>query len=87
MEPEYFQYLLLMLISVGKARPHNLQLISSLMDEQLVREMLSQQDIGPSYQTTQVRVRFRTFFPLFGSSEAQLPLLMEVWVKRQPREM
>lgn len=49
MEPEYFQYLLLMLVSIGKARPHNLCLISSFLDNQLVQEMLSQEDIGPGY--------------------------------------
>jgi hypothetical protein len=50
MEPEYFQYLLLMLVSIGKARPHNLCLISSLFDSQLAKEMLSQQEeIGPCY--------------------------------------
>lgn len=51
MEPEYFQYLLLMLLSIGKSRPQNFQLISGLLDNQLAREMLSQQDIGPCYGT------------------------------------
>lgn len=49
MEPEYFQYLLLMLVSIGKARPNNLCLISSFLDNELVQEMLSRQDIGPGY--------------------------------------
>ena len=52
MEPEYFQYLLLMLVAIARGRPYNLCLVSSLVDQQLAREMLSQQhDIGPSYKT------------------------------------
>lgn len=47
MEPEYFQYLLLMLVSIGKARPHNLQLLGGLLDNQLAKEMLSQHDKDP----------------------------------------
>ena len=55
MEPEYFQYLLLMLVSIGKARPHNLRLVSGLLDSQLTQEMLSQQqDIGPCYSKVYV---------------------------------
>lgn len=46
MEPEYFQYLLLMLVSIGKTRPHNLQLVGGLLDDQLAKEILGQQDIG-----------------------------------------
>ena len=51
MEPEYFQYLLLMLVSIGKAHPRNLQLVSGLICKTLAREMLNRQDIGPQYGT------------------------------------
>ena len=37
MEPEYFQFLLLMLISVGKSRPDNLMLLANQIGDSLVR--------------------------------------------------
>ena len=37
MEPEYFQFLLLMLISVGKSRPENLMLLANQIGDSLVR--------------------------------------------------
>ena len=36
MEPEYFQFLLLMLISVGKSRPENLMLLANQIGDSLV---------------------------------------------------
>lgn len=38
MEPEYFQYLLLMLLTIGRNRPENLQLVGPLMVEHMERE-------------------------------------------------
>ena len=37
MEPEYFQFLLLMLISVGKSRPDNLMLLANQIGDSLIR--------------------------------------------------
>ena len=37
MEPEYFQFLLLMLISVGKSRPENLMLLANQIGDNLIR--------------------------------------------------
>ena len=37
MEPEYFQFLLLMLISVGKSRPDNLMLVANQIGNSLIR--------------------------------------------------
>jgi hypothetical protein len=37
MEPEYFQFLLLMLISVGKSRPDNLMLLANQIGDSLVQ--------------------------------------------------
>lgn len=78
MEPEYFQYLLLMLVSIGKARPHNLRLISGLLDSQLAQEMLSQQqDIGPSYSNKV------NFFCLGGGGENWMEQEEEEWEGRE----
>lgn len=43
MEPEYFQFLLLMLLSVGKSRPENLMLLASQIGDGLIR---AKQDDG-----------------------------------------
>lgn len=42
MEPEYFQFLLLMLLSVGKSRPENLMLLASQIGDGLIREKQDQ---------------------------------------------
>lgn len=56
MEPEYFQYLLLMLLSIGKARPQNLLLIASLVQEQLVQEVSTQEESGPELENYESKV-------------------------------
>ena len=56
MEPEYFQYLLLMLITIGKSRPHNLLLINDLVDGQLADEVLNRQEIGPKLESYDIKV-------------------------------
>ena len=38
MEPEYFQYLLLMLLTITKTRPENLQLVASLIGSSLLEK-------------------------------------------------
>ena len=37
MEPEYFQFLLLMLLSVGKSRPENLMLLANQIGDSLIK--------------------------------------------------
>lgn len=44
MEPEYFQYLLLLLLKIGKARPDNLAVLATQVGETLLQT--TKQDIG-----------------------------------------
>ena len=50
MEPEYFQFLLLMLLSVGKSRPENLMLLANQIGDDLIKS--NQGDAPESEQET-----------------------------------
>ena len=44
LEPELFQYLLLILVSIAKARPSNMRLIISLVDDDKARLILAERE-------------------------------------------
>lgn len=58
MEPEFFQYLLLILVSIGKARPRNLLLISALVEDKVACQILVEHNKdGEKTQGSEAEVR------------------------------
>ena len=76
MEPEYFQFLLLMLISVGKSRPDNLMLLANQIGDALVR---TKEETSPQQETETAKDGKETKFSDVERISAFIHLLNEVF--------
>lgn len=78
MEPEFFQYLLLILVSICRARPRNLYLVSALVEDEVARQTLQEcrEKERETSETTEPEVRgmFNKVVPhdnIYSSDQSQ----------------